>query len=159
MEKQNVRISYSGSGVQTLSGFGTFFFIVAVISIIVAIVSFASIVGMGIAGLFITNAISSLAAGAICKGLSTVAQTALYKRMLLEKQYNFIESEYPIEDTVKTETLSEESNDTETIKWKWKCPHIGCMAQNTTKKERYMTCQSCGREVELWSNGEVARRK
>lgn len=158
MEKQNVRISYSGSGVQTLSGFGTFFFIIAVISIIVAFVSFASIVLMNYAGIFITNAITSLAAGAICKGLSTVAKTALYKRMLLEKQYNFVESEYPVEESVKTETSAEESSDGE-IKWNWKCPHIGCMAHNTTKKERYMTCQSCGREVELWSNGEVAKRK
>ena len=158
MKKQNVRISYSGSGVNTLSGFGTFFYIVAVISIIVAIVSFASIVGMSYAGIFITNAISSLAAGAICKGLSTVAETALYKKSLLEKQYNFVLSEYPVEDSVENVTPTEESID-DGIKWNWKCPHIGCTAHNTTKKERYMTCQSCGREVELWSNGEVARRK
>ena len=151
MDKQNVRISYSGSGVQTLNGFGTFFFIVAAISIIVAVILTVSIVGIATAGIFITNAISSLAAGAICKGLSTVAKTALYKRMLLEKQYNFLESESSIEE-------SEESNlDGETIKWK--CPHKGCMAENITKKERNMTCQSCGRGVELWSNGEVVRRK
>ena len=112
---------------------------------------------MSSAGLFITNAISSLAAGAICKGLSTVAKTALYKRMLLEKQYNFIESESYKEEPVEDVTSTEVSSDTETIKWK--CPHIGCMAQNNTKKERYMICQSCGREVELWSNGEVVRRQ
>jgi len=151
MEKQNVRISYSGSGVQTLNGFGTFFFIVAVISIIVAVILTVSIVGIGTAGIFITNAISSLAAGAICKGLSTIAKTALYKRMLLEKQYNFVETETSIEESV-------ESNlDGETIKWK--CPHILCGQENITKKEKYMTCQSCGRDVEIWSNGEVFRRK
>lgn len=150
MEKQNVSISYSGSGVQTLNGFGTFFFIVAAISIIVALISIMSIIGIMTAGIFITNAISSLAAGAICKGLSTVAKTALYKRMLLEKQYNFVESESSIEE-------SEESNlDGETIKWK--CPHIFCGQENITKKEKYMICQSCGGDVEM-SNGLVFKRK
>jgi len=108
MEKQDVRINYSGSGVQTLDGFGTFFFIVAAISIIVAVISLMTIIGIVSAGTFFSIAISSLASGAICKGLSTIAKTALYKRMLLEKRYNFVEAETSIEESRKIEETENE---------------------------------------------------
>ena len=105
MEKQFIKVNYQGSGVKTLNGFGTFFLIIGYTAMPVAVVGFIiylanldswsgekmAMTGLSIAYSFFSIAIGSFAAGAICKGLSTIAKTALYKRTLLEEQYNFQE--------------------------------------------------------------------
>ena len=103
---EKVKISFEGSGVKTLNGFGTFFFIVASVAALVAVIGFImylandmdyssemknAMIGISLASSFFPISIGSFAGGAICKGLSTIAKTALYKRTLLEKQYQFVE--------------------------------------------------------------------
>ena len=103
---EKVNVSFEGSGVKTLNGFGTFFFIIASIATLVALIGFImylandmdyrsemenAMIGLSLASSFLSLAIGSFAGGAICKGLSTISKTALYKRTLLEKQYQFVE--------------------------------------------------------------------
>lgn len=96
MDKKEVKVNYKGSGVNTLKETGTFLFVVAVISIIVAVIGLsisADDPGTGIP-LFITSIslfFVCLLGGAICKGLSSIAMTALYKRAVLETEYYFID--------------------------------------------------------------------
>jgi len=107
-EKETIVINYQGSGVKTLNGFGTFLFVIASIAMLVAVIGFFmylgndmdsskemkdALTGLSMASSFFPIAIGSFAGGAICKGLSTIAKTALYKRTLLEKQYCFLISE------------------------------------------------------------------
>ncbi len=100
MEKREIKINYDGSGVKTLKTFGNTFFIVAVIALVVAVIGlfvylgsdgYESMAGISVAASFLPIAMGSFAGAAICLGLSTVAKTALYKRTLLEEQYNFTE--------------------------------------------------------------------
>jgi len=101
-EKEVINVSYKGSGVKTMAGFGTFLFVVGSVAMLVAIIGFfiyvanydsyyrdKAITGISLAASFFPIAIGSFAGGAICKGLSTIAKTALYKKTLLEKQYQF----------------------------------------------------------------------
>jgi len=102
---KEVRINYQGSGVKTLDSFGTFFFVIASISMLVALIGLImylanmdsysgadnAMIGISMASTLFPTAIGSFAGGAICKGLSTIAKTALLKRALLEKQYKFVE--------------------------------------------------------------------
>ncbi|MDR2653298.1 MAG: hypothetical protein LBC68_13500, partial [Prevotellaceae bacterium] len=100
MEKQKIVVNYKNSGVETLNGFGTFFFVLGCISALVCIVGIViyaddsnyektAYAGLSLASAFLPIAIGSLAFGAICKGLATMAKTSLYKRTLLEQQYEF----------------------------------------------------------------------
>ncbi|MDR2970349.1 MAG: hypothetical protein LBU83_00260 [Bacteroidales bacterium] len=92
-------VKYAGSGVKTLYGFGIAFYIIASIAILITIIgiftyfladySKEQINGLSLASSFFPIAISSFAGGAICQGLSTIAKTALFKKTLLEEQYNF----------------------------------------------------------------------
>jgi len=108
MEEQKtvIKVYYQGSGVKTLNGFGTFFFIIGSIAILVTVIGFImylandmdysrgrenALIGISLASSFFPITIGSFAAGAICKGLSTIAKTALYKRRLFEEQYSFID--------------------------------------------------------------------
>lgn len=101
-----VVVSFEGSGVKTLNGFGTLFFIISSIATLVTVVGFMmylandmdyrsemnnAMVGLSLASSFLPIAIGSFAGGAICKGLSAISKTALYKRTLLEKQYKFVD--------------------------------------------------------------------
>ncbi|MCL2327446.1 MAG: hypothetical protein FWC39_02910 [Bacteroidetes bacterium] len=87
MKKQQILINYSGSGVKTLKGFAIFFFIIAFIAMIVAILDCFLSFSLS----FFITPILLFVGGAICIGLSSIAKTALYKRMLLENQYQFVE--------------------------------------------------------------------
>jgi hypothetical protein len=44
-------------------------------------------------GTFFPIGVASLFAGAVCTGLSSIAKTALYKRIILEQEYLFSEIE------------------------------------------------------------------
>ena len=108
MENRKIKINYQDSGVKTANSFGTFFFVIGVIAILVAIIGLimylsnigsyyesyreTAAVGVALASSFFPIAIGSFAAGAICKTLSTIAMTSLYKRALLEDQYSFVDS-------------------------------------------------------------------
>lgn len=104
--EKKLKVDYQGSGVKTLNGFGTFFFFIASVAMLVAVVGFImylandmnysseqenAMLGLSLASSLFPIAIGSFAGGAICKGLSTIAKTALYKRILLEEQYRFVE--------------------------------------------------------------------
>jgi hypothetical protein len=104
-EKNILEINYEGSGVKTLSGFGTLFFVLAVISIIIAFLSLvlllvgieslnnmfytiqwnAFFVSLLFASLFF--AIVQFFFGALCKGLSTIAKGTLYQMSVVEKTF------------------------------------------------------------------------
>jgi ABC-type antimicrobial peptide transport system permease subunit len=91
IEKQKVMINYKGSGVKTLSRFGVFFFIIGIIAAIIAAIGFLRYLtnadtstGLSLASSFFPTAIGLLASAAVCTGLSSIAKTALYKRILLE---------------------------------------------------------------------------
>ena len=103
---KRIEVNYKGSGVKTLAGFGTFFFIIASIAALFAAIGFImylanvmddrwemanAMIGISLVSSSLPIAIGSCAAGAICQGLSSIAKTALYKRTLLEKQYQFKE--------------------------------------------------------------------
>lgn len=102
--EKKVKVDYQGSGVRTLNGFGTFFFVIASVAMLVAVIGFImylandmdysrerenAIIGLSLASSLFPIAIGSFAGGAICKGLSTITKTALYKRILIEEQYRF----------------------------------------------------------------------
>jgi hypothetical protein len=104
-EKKVLEINYQGSGIKTLNGFGVFFFILGAIAIFVALIggciylnnigSYISdkkdaLVGASLAGTFFPLGIYLLAAGAVCIGLSSIAKTALFKRAVLESEYEFL---------------------------------------------------------------------
>lgn len=103
---EKVIVSFKGSGVKTLYGFGTFFFYIASIAALVTVIGFImylandvdlswemenAMIGLSLASSFLPIAIGSFASGAICNGLSSISKTALYKRTLLKKQYQFVE--------------------------------------------------------------------
>jgi len=103
-QKKEIKVNLKDSGVKTLNGFGTFFFVVAIIATFVTIIGLfmyltmdyesKRLIGISLASSFFPIIIGSFAGGAICKGLSTIAKTALYKRILLEEQYHFKETNY-----------------------------------------------------------------
>jgi len=103
--KKEIKVNYQESGVKTLNGFGKFFMIVGSISALVAVIGVIiylsnlgyygnkeyALIGIALASSFFPISIGAFACGAICKGLSTIAKTALYKRALLEEEYSFVE--------------------------------------------------------------------
>ena len=97
MEKKVVKVDYRGSFVKTLSILGLSFFILGIISIIPTIVGFINYLKgnsseyyINMADYFLTYTIVLITSGAICRGISTMAKTALYKRALLEQEYEFM---------------------------------------------------------------------
>ena len=109
MEKQKIYVNYSNSGVKTLDGFGKFFYVIAVIATLIMVIGgimFLANIGSysgrdeAAAGgaMFISSlpiVLGSFMAGAICRALANMAKTALFKRLLLEEKYDFIEGEIP----------------------------------------------------------------
>jgi hypothetical protein len=105
MEKQRIEINYSGSGVKSLRGFGTFFLIIAFIATIVTVIGFIiflsnlgsyrgeenALIGISLAASFFLFAIGSFACGAICRGLATIAEEALFKKTVIDEQYDLVE--------------------------------------------------------------------
>jgi hypothetical protein len=103
MEKKKIKVSYEDSGVKTLNGFGVFFFVAGTIALVVAVIGGLvylgsdgepALGGASLAGALFPAGISLFAAGAVCTGLSSIARTALYKRMILEYQYDFVSESY-----------------------------------------------------------------
>lgn len=107
--KEVIKVSYAKSGVKTLSGFATFFFVIAILSSVVAFVTFIwflselggyhndSAEALAVFTSFIYVALACYLSGAICAGLSSIAETALMKRSLLEKDYYFEEKKSSME--------------------------------------------------------------
>jgi K+-sensing histidine kinase KdpD len=103
MEKQEINVSYKGSGVKTLKGFGVFFFVIGSIALLVVVIAMYNyldshsssdeVAALSLAGVFSPIGCISLFAGAVCTGLSSIAKVLLYKRMVLEQQYDFNEPE------------------------------------------------------------------
>ena len=108
MEKQNIRINYSGSGVKTLNGLATFFFIMASVEALVFVIVFMRYIvnymdydlplelktiiqAISVADSYFRIAIVFFASYTIFKLLSNTAKTALYKRTILEEQYCFVD--------------------------------------------------------------------
>jgi hypothetical protein len=104
--KKEIKVNYQESGVKTLKGFGTFFLIIGSIAALITVIGFImylandidsrferenALTGIALASSLLPISIGSFAGGAICKGLSSIAKTALYKRRLLEEQYSFVE--------------------------------------------------------------------
>ncbi|MDR0385270.1 MAG: hypothetical protein LBH60_04255 [Prevotellaceae bacterium] len=96
MEKQELIVSYSGSGVRTLRGFGVFFFITGAVALFIALIggingyssdNVTALTGVTLSGTFIQLGLILLFFGAVCAGLTGIAKTALYRRMIIEEQY------------------------------------------------------------------------
>lgn len=103
-EKQIILVSYKGSGVKTLNGISILFFALGYISVFIALIGlnmYAELFGtyyssennLGLALMCYFSAIGIIlfAFGAILKGLSGIAKTALYKQTLLNQKYIFKE--------------------------------------------------------------------
>jgi hypothetical protein len=101
-EKKVLEINYKGSGVKTLSGFGTLFYILAAISFIIAFLSLFLDLLVNSNNIFLYTiewiklyafwgslflALGQLFFGALCKGLSTIAKGALYQMSVVEKTF------------------------------------------------------------------------
>jgi hypothetical protein len=103
MEKQKIKVNYSGSGIKTLSILGTFLLFIAVIYALIDVLIFLcsgiSIYKIEIFGEVVKTVINIslhfpiaiFVAGVICKILSALLKSLLYKRALLEEQYDFYE--------------------------------------------------------------------
>lgn len=99
MDKQKIYVYYKGSGVKTLEGFGTLFIVLGTIAATVIVICFfgylmGSYKGDTVGALMLNllpTSVGLYAFGAICKGLSTIAKTAVFKRQVLEEQYDFLE--------------------------------------------------------------------
>lgn len=99
--KQKVVFNYKNSGVKTLNGFGVFFYVIGIIAAAITVIAFLAYLGdmdsssgetgLSLASSFFPVTIGSFVSGAVCTGLSNIARTALYKRLLLEEKYLFEE--------------------------------------------------------------------
>ena len=93
--KKKIKVDFEGSGVKTLEGVGMILMIIGIISIltsaigVLVFISGENTTGIYVASSFFPISIGSFAGGAICLGLSSIAKTALYKRLILEEQYDF----------------------------------------------------------------------
>ena len=88
----DITINYTGSGVKTLSGFGTFFIASSLISLLAALILLADKNWIGVISCMV-GALSCLATGGICKGLSTIAKASLYSIHIAKKEYKIQDSE------------------------------------------------------------------
>jgi hypothetical protein len=94
MEEKKVFVSYEGSGVKTLRGFGYMFIVLAAISALMLFVVLVLLArGSDYAALMavyaIVGGLFSCVFGALLLGLSGIAKTALYQRTLLEEEHEF----------------------------------------------------------------------
>lgn len=95
--KEVVKINFANSGVKTLKGYATCLAVMAVLCALATIASFAALSSDGgstnviLAISFAVITLSCSVFSAICVVLSSIAKTALYKRALLEKEYEFKE--------------------------------------------------------------------
>ena len=93
MSKQQIAIGYAGSGVKSLKVIGVIFQGVAIISLLMAVAGLLAAFNEGDINVFIIalgTTIFSTLAGCICLVLSNIARVTLYKRHLLELEYEFV---------------------------------------------------------------------
>jgi hypothetical protein len=126
MEKQTVKVNFGNSGVNTLNRLGILFFVLGIVAGFVTISGFIiylceldswdkndAIAGLALASYFLPITINLLIAGAICKGLSNISKTELYKRATLMQQYKFEETSLffrHYDEMIKREESEEQKN-------------------------------------------------
>jgi ABC-type transport system involved in multi-copper enzyme maturation permease subunit len=99
MEKEKIVVNYSVSGVKTLNGLGLFLLVVGVVALFVALIlaivfiasEYSKSGAIATALSFSITGATAFVSGAACLGLSNIARTALFKRTVLEHQYDFAE--------------------------------------------------------------------
>lgn len=92
--KKLISINYSGSGVSTLKGIGIICVIIGCLAIFAALILFFSedfddIVMTLI--LLISSGVSMIVSGVVARALSLITETALMKKSILLKEYDFAE--------------------------------------------------------------------
>lgn len=90
MERKEIKINYEGSGVKTLNGLGTLFIVLGSISLLASVISLPIYNGTAIVISFFGASIGLFMGGGLCKGLSGIARSLLYKREVLRQEYYFI---------------------------------------------------------------------
>jgi hypothetical protein len=102
MDKQEVIVNYSGSGVKTLkilviifTAAGLLCLTAALVGLAIFVVNFASDddteLALFLLMTFLPSALGALTFGAICQSLSNIAKTSLIQQTLLEQQYKLKE--------------------------------------------------------------------
>jgi hypothetical protein len=95
MDKQKIKVNYRDSGVKTLKGLGIFFFAIGAIALLSTVIGCLirwwndDTIDMILVSMLASASVVSLFFAAACIGLSNIAKTALYKRTLLEQEYEF----------------------------------------------------------------------
>ncbi|MDR2410578.1 MAG: hypothetical protein LBE13_21045 [Bacteroidales bacterium] len=92
MKKKELKVNYKGSGVKTLEVFGTIFLVLGPLALLTALIGLSLVgeVSLIIASAFSQFGCAAFVIGAVCMGLSSIAKTALYKRTILEEQYELL---------------------------------------------------------------------
>jgi hypothetical protein len=96
-----VKVNYKGSGVKTLSVFATLFYILGFAALVFSLTGLllykdgsgdlgVQAIGVTLASAFLPTSVFMLFSAAVCSALSGIARTALYKRALLEQEYEFL---------------------------------------------------------------------
>jgi hypothetical protein len=91
-EKKLLKLSYRGSCVKTLEGIGAMVFIIGGISVFIGFIMLLLTDDSGdrvIAVYLLASFPPLLILGVICSGLSSIAKTALYQRIIMESEYEF----------------------------------------------------------------------
>lgn len=97
VEKTTIKINFEGSGVKTLTGLGDMFLALALFCLLGCVITLLSYMTayssqealyLTLITTFLTSFIGLLTAYAICIGLSSIARTALYQRMIIEQKYD-----------------------------------------------------------------------
>jgi membrane-bound ClpP family serine protease len=102
MDKQEITVNCSGSGVKTLKILGTIFIVAGYLCITAALVGLVIFVANFISHddtklalflllTFLPSALGAITFGVICQSLSSIAKTSLIQQTLLEQQYKFKE--------------------------------------------------------------------
>lgn len=105
--RQPIYVDYSGSGVKTTKGWATFFVVIGCISLLLAIIGFIRLlsdyrVEADAALAALLTSISAFIMAAILTAISSIAKTALFKRALLEQEYDFNQSKDNCTNTENT---------------------------------------------------------
>lgn len=112
--RQPIYVDYSDSGVKTTKGWATFFVVIGCISLLLAIIGFIRLLSehyvtdddlaAPLTGLL--TSISAFIIAAILTAISSIAKTALFKRALLEQEYDFNQ---PKDNCTNTEHTPQQS--------------------------------------------------
>lgn len=86
-----ITINYKDSGAKTLQAFAGISFIFAIL-LVVGSVAFLSKLAIVMIIFMIVVAFFLAVLGALCLGVSTIAKTALMKRLVFEGEHQFIEA-------------------------------------------------------------------